>query len=102
MNWTDCGLILRNPEGSLAKRPRRSGMHGSDPLDHDPAAKDIMFRDLICAAGNGSDGQDGSGALGRRRATAGDSVRGGAALGSPEKQIRRFRGWFGLRLGRAA
>ena len=33
-------------------------MHGSDPLDHDPAAKDITFRDLICAAGNGSDGQD--------------------------------------------
>ena len=77
-------------------------MHGSDPLDHDPAAKDITFRDLICAAGNGSDGQDGSGAWGRRRATAGDSVRGGAALGSPEKQIRCFRGWFGLRLGRAA
>ena len=33
-------------------------MHGSDPLDHDPMAKDITFRDLICAAGNGSDGQD--------------------------------------------
>ena len=59
-------------------------MHGSDPLDHDPAAKDITFRDLICAAGNRSDGQDGSGAWWRRRATAGDSVRGGAALGSPE------------------
>ena len=59
-------------------------MHGSDPLDHDPAAKDITFRDLICAAGNGSDDQDGSGAWGRRRATAGDSVRGGAALGSLE------------------
>ena len=59
-------------------------MHGSDPLDHDPAAKDITFRDVICAVGNGSDGQDGSGAWGRRRATAGDSVCGGAALGSPE------------------
>ena len=33
-------------------------MHGSDPLDHDPTAKVITFRDLICAAGNGSDGQD--------------------------------------------
>ena len=33
-------------------------MHGSDPLDHDPADEDITFRDLISAAGNGSDGQD--------------------------------------------
>ena len=33
-------------------------MHGSDPLDHDPAAEEVMFRDLIYTAENGSDGQD--------------------------------------------
>ena len=33
-------------------------MHGFDLLDHDPVAEDITFRDLISAAGNGSDGQD--------------------------------------------
>ena len=33
-------------------------MHGSDPLDHDPAAEDIRFRDLISAVGSGFDGQD--------------------------------------------
>ena len=33
-------------------------MHGSDPLDHDPEAEEVMFHDLICAAENGSDGQD--------------------------------------------
>ena len=61
-------------------------MHGSDPLDHDPAAKDITFRDLICAAGNGSDGQD------RRKRGAAALVAGAlcfAAVTSPEFGKRR-------------
>ena len=33
-------------------------MHGSDPLDHDPAAENKTVQDLILAAGNRSDGRD--------------------------------------------
>ena len=69
-------------------------------LDHDPAAEDITFRDLISAAGNGSDGQD-KRERGAAARLAGDSVprRRGVMLAG----VRRFRGsrarfesWFGL------
>ena len=49
--------------GSLEKTPGRTGTHGSDPLDPDPAAEDVTVRVLILAAGNRSDG---SGAMGAR------------------------------------
>ena len=49
-------------KGSLEKTPGRTGTHGSDPLDLDPAAEDVTIRVLILAAGNRSDG---SGAMGR-------------------------------------
>jgi hypothetical protein len=81
-------LNRKKPGVSLEKRPRRSGMHGSDPLDHDPAAKDITFRDLICATGNGSDGQD------RRKRGAAALVAGAlcfTAATSPEFGKRRCR-----------
>jgi hypothetical protein len=31
-------------------------MHGSDPLDHDPAAEDVTVRDLISVVHSGSVG----------------------------------------------
>ena len=71
---------MENLRGSLEKTPGRTGTHGSDPLDPDPAAEDVTVRVLILAAGNRSDG---SGAMG---------ARGGA--GSLEIQVprRRFTG----------
>ena len=33
-------------------------MHGSDPLDHDPAVENKTVQDLILAAGNRSDGRN--------------------------------------------
>ena len=47
---------MENLRGSLEKIPGRTGTHGSDPLDLDPAAEDVTIRVLILAAGNGSDG----------------------------------------------
>ena len=54
---------MENLRGSLEKIPGRTGTHGSDPLDLDPAAEDVTIRVLILAAGNRSDG---SGAMGAR------------------------------------
>ena len=59
-------------------------MHGSDPLDHDPAAENKTVQDLILAAGNRSDGRDQTGARGgggTRRSSISAAARGS---GSPE------------------
>ena len=73
-------MIKEKHRASLERKPGRTSTHGSDPLDHDPAAEDVTVRVLILAARNRSDG---SGAMG---------VRGDA--GSPEIQVprRRFTG----------
>ena len=60
-------------------------MHGSDPLDHDPAAEDITFRDLISAAGNRSDGQD------KRERGAAAKLAGAELLRWSNIGVRRFR-----------
>ena len=71
---------MENLRGSLEKIPGRTGTHGSDPLDLDPAAEDVTIRVLILAAGNGSDG---SGVMGRGAA---------AKLAGAELPRRRFTG----------
>ena len=73
-------MIKEKHRASLERKPGRTSTHGSDPLDHDPAAEDVTVRVLILAARNRSDG---SGAMG---------ARGGA--GSLEIQVprRRFTG----------
>ena len=73
-------MILTKGRGSLAKRARRTGTHGSDPLDPDPAAEDVTAHVLILTAGNRSDG---SGAMGRGAA---------AKLAGAELPRRRFTG----------
>ena len=70
-------MIKEKHRASLERKPGRTSTHGSDPLDHDPAAEDVTVRVLILAARNRSDG---SGAMG---------ARGGA--GSPEIQVPRWR-----------
>ena len=49
-------MISRKRRDSLAKRPRRSGIRGSDPSDRDLAAQIEKVRDLIVAVGFGSGG----------------------------------------------
>ena len=71
---------MENLRGSLEKIPGRTGTHGSDLLDLDPAAEDVTIRVLILAAGNRSDG---SGAMGRGAA---------AKLAGAELPRRRFTG----------
>ena len=73
-------MIWLKPEGSLAKRPRRSGIFGSDPLDRDPADEIEPVRDLIASVRDGSRGS-GRGNAGRRRDSPEQAFRGG---GSPE------------------
>ena len=60
-------------------------MHGSDPLDYDPAAEHITFRDLISAAGNGSDGQD------KRKRGAAAGLAGAELPRRSSVGVRRFR-----------
>jgi len=81
----DCGLIWLKPEGSLAKRPRRSGIFGSDPLDRDPADEIEPVRDLIASVRDGSRGS------GRGNAGAAAGL---AGTGVPRRRltgVRRFR-----------
>ena len=74
----DCGLNLGNCRDSLENTPGRTGTHGSDPLDPDPAAEDVMIRDLILAVGNRSDGSGAMGARGGGEARRNSLFRGGA------------------------
>ena len=60
----DCGLDSKEPRDSLAKMPGRRGMHGSDPLDNDPAAQIKNVRDLIWCAKLRSGGPGPKGARG--------------------------------------
>ena len=53
----ECGLITRKRRVSFAKMTGRRGTRGSDPLDHNPAAQNKMFRDLTVGVGCGSGGQ---------------------------------------------
>ena len=71
---------MENLRGSLEKTPGRTGTHGSDPLDPDPAAEDVTVHVLILTAGNRSDG---SGAMGRGAA---------AKLAGAELPRRHFTG----------
>ena len=73
-------MIKEKHRASLERKPGRTGTHGSDPLDHDPAAEDITVRVLILAARNRSDG---SGAMG---------ARGGAESLEIQVPRRRFTG----------
>ena len=64
---------MENLRGSLEKIPGRTGTHGSDLLDLDPAAEDVTIRVLIWAAISRSGGHGRRGvraAAGRRRSSA--------------------------------
>ena len=73
-------------------------MFESRRLDLDRMAKNRLDLDLIVTVHPRSGGQGVSGAWGRRRATAGDPVRGGGAPGSPEHANPAFPGsdWHGV------
>ena len=73
-------MIKEKHRASLERKPGRTSTHGSDPLDHDPAAEDVTVRVLILAARNRSDG---SGAMG---------ARGGAESLEIQVPRRRFTG----------
>ena len=68
-------------------------MFESRRLDLDRMAKNRLDLDLIVAVHPRSGGQGGSGAWGRRRATAGDPVRGGGTHRSPSPVAEDRRGW---------
>ena len=82
-------MNMENLRGSLEKTPGRTGTHGSDPLDLDPAAEDVTIRVLILAAGNGSDG---SGAMGHgRRSWSPEFIlRGGGVAGVAARMLPGF------------
>jgi len=77
----DCGLIVENLRGSLAKLPGRTGTRGFRPLDLDLTVWIKGQADLILAARLRSDGQK-QNVQGRRRVLAGDRAPAAAPRGA--------------------
>ena len=92
----DCGLIPGKSRVSLAKRPGRGGMRGSDPLDLDRVAGIKSRHVLISIVHAGSDGSG----ISRTESAARVAGDGSPRRGSPRRNAyMRSRPWFGLRFG---